>query len=107
MKKHKMVRFSSRDLKKKRQAAESRTDWGRVKSMKEKEIDFSDSPETTPEIFARSLMQKGLKLPSRKTQLTLRIDGDVLSWFKEQGRGYQTRMNALLRAYKNAHGMGR
>ena len=35
----------------------------------------------------------------RTAQLTLRIDADVLEWFKRQGRGYQTRINALLRAY--------
>ena len=40
----------------------------------------------------------------RKTQLTLRVDRDVVDWFKGQGRGYQTRINALLRAYKEAHG---
>jgi uncharacterized protein (DUF4415 family) len=39
----------------------------------------------------------------RKTQVTLRIDEDVLTWFKEQGTGYQTRINSLLKAYKEAH----
>jgi len=40
---------------------------------------------------------------ARKTQVTLRIDDDVLIWFKKQGRGYQTRINSLLKAYKEAH----
>jgi uncharacterized protein (DUF4415 family) len=38
-----------------------------------------------------------------KAQLTLRLDADVLDWFRAQGRGYQTRINALLRAYRDAH----
>jgi uncharacterized protein (DUF4415 family) len=38
-----------------------------------------------------------------KTQITLRIDEDVLDWFRRQGSGYQTRINALLRAYVDAH----
>jgi uncharacterized protein (DUF4415 family) len=39
----------------------------------------------------------------RKQQVTLRIDADVLEWFKARGPGYQTRINELLRAYKKAH----
>ena len=81
----------------------SRTDWARVDAMKDDEIDLSDSPEIEPEMFARAVVRKGLKPVQRKEQLTLRIDGDVLEWFKKQGQGYQTRINALLRAYMEAH----
>jgi uncharacterized protein (DUF4415 family) len=81
----------------------SRTDWARVDAMKDEEIDLSDSPEIGPEMFARAVVRKGLKPVQRKEQLTLRIDGDVLEWFKKQGQGYQTRINALLRAYMEAH----
>lgn len=38
----------------------------------------------------------------RKKQVTLRLDADVLEWFRAQGRGYQTQINALLRAYVEA-----
>ncbi|MCA9944155.1 MAG: BrnA antitoxin family protein, partial [Anaerolineales bacterium] len=38
-----------------------------------------------------------------KQQLTIRLDNDVLEWFRAQGRGYQTKINALLRAYMEAH----
>ena len=38
-----------------------------------------------------------------KAQLTIRVDREVLDWFRKQGRGYQTRINALLRAYMDAH----
>jgi len=44
-----------------------------------------------------------LVLPSGKESVTLRVDKDVLDWFRDQGRGYQTRINAVLRAYKEAH----
>jgi len=70
--------------------------------MKEEDIDLSDIPEITPEMFARGIMRRGLK-PRTKRQLTLRLDSDVIDWFKEQGNGYQTRMNTLLRAYMNEH----
>jgi uncharacterized protein (DUF4415 family) len=71
--------------------------------MKDQEIDFSDTPELTPEMFARAVVRRGLKPLPRKEQLTLRLDSDVLRWYKEQGRGYQTRINALLRAYMEEH----
>jgi len=41
--------------------------------------------------------------PRTKRQVTLRLDSDVLDWFKKQGRGYQTRINVLLRAYMEEH----
>jgi hypothetical protein len=49
-------------------------------------------------------VRRGLKPIAPKAQITLRVDGDVLAWFKAQGRGYQTRINALLRAYMDACG---
>ncbi|MCE8507287.1 BrnA antitoxin family protein [Ruegeria pomeroyi] len=41
--------------------------------------------------------------PEPKKLISLRIDADIVEFFRNQGRGYQTRMNAVLRAYKNAH----
>lgn len=81
----------------------SQTDMERIKKMKDKDIDFSDIAEIPPQMFARALVRRGLKPVAKKTQLTLRIDGDVLEWFKNQGSGYQTKINALLRAYMEAH----
>lgn len=90
-------------MKKKVTSGKSRTDWKRIRTMKDKDIDLTDSPELTPEMFARAVVRRGLKPVPRKTQLTLRIDGDVLEWFRQQGRGYQTQINSLLRAYMEAH----
>jgi uncharacterized protein (DUF4415 family) len=70
--------------------------------MADEDVDLSDIAEVTPEMFARAIVRRGLKPVSRKTQLTLRLDDDVLAWFKAQGRGYQTQMNAVLKAYKEA-----
>jgi uncharacterized protein (DUF4415 family) len=71
--------------------------------MKNGEIDLSDLPEIPPEKFAQALVRKGLQPVVRKAQITLRIDADVLEWFRERGAGYQSRINAVLRAYKQAH----
>lgn len=90
-------------MKKKNISHKSQTDWSHVDELRDEDIDFSDSPEVTPEMFAKAVLRKGLKPAVRKNQVTLRIDEDVLTWFKKQGRGYQTRINALLKAYKEAH----
>lgn len=82
----------------------SKTDIKRLKSMKESDIVIdNDAPAWTPEMFARAIVRKGLKPVPRKSLLSLRIDSDVLEWFRAKGRGYQSRMNALLRAYMEAH----
>ena len=44
-----------------------------------------------------------LRTPRNKKAVSLRLDPDVLEWFKEQGEGYQTRINAVLRLYMDAH----
>lgn len=71
--------------------------------MTDEEIDFSDCPEVTPEMFAKAIVRRGLPTAKDKTQVTLRIDSDVLEWFKSQGQGYQTQINQLLRAYMEAN----
>ncbi len=90
-------------MKKKHISLKSQTDWNRVDKLDDTDINFSDNPQVTPEMFAKAILRKGLKPVSRKTQITLRIDDEVLMWFKSQGRGYQTRINSLLKAYKEAH----
>ncbi len=81
----------------------SRTDWERVDALRDEDIDVSEHPGMTPEMFAKAIARKGLRPIPRKQQVTLRLDADVLEWFKVQGRGYQSRINALLRAYMDAH----
>jgi uncharacterized protein (DUF4415 family) len=90
-------------MKRKRTTSASQTDWSRLDATKDDEIDLSDSPELTPEMFARAVLRRGLKPVPRKRLITLRVDSDVLDWFKGQGRGYQTLINNPLRAYREAH----
>ncbi|KAA3658160.1 MAG: hypothetical protein DWQ04_26005 [Chloroflexi bacterium] len=82
---------------------DSLTDWDRLDAMQDQDIDLSDTPEITPEMFAQAVVQRGLKTRASKQQVTIRLDSDVLEWFRSQGRGYQTKINALLRAYMDAH----
>ena len=50
----------------------------------------------------RGIARVGLKPVPAKTSISLRVDSDVLDWFKAQGSGYQTRINAVLRAFRDA-----
>ncbi len=77
----------------------SRTNWARIDALKDKAIDTSDIPEQGKAFFKRAI----LRLPEPKTAVTIRLDQQVVKWFKAKGPGYQTRINALLRAYMEAH----
>lgn len=63
-------------------------------------IDYSDIPELDDTFWKNArLLMPG----ETKQQLTVRLDADVIDWFKTQGKGYQSRMNAVLRAFMEAH----
>ena len=81
-------------MKRKHTSRKSETDFKRLHEMKDEDIDFSDISRVPPEMFARGIVRRGLKPVVRKRQLTLRMDSDVVDWFKKQGRGYQTKINS-------------
>ena len=56
---------------KKDTARKSQTDWERMEAMTDKDIDLSDTPELTPEMFARAVVRRGLKPVTQKSQITL------------------------------------
>ena len=76
----------------------SKTDWKRLVEQGDDAIDTSDIPELGGDFFRRAQ----LHVPAKQT-VTIRLDADVLEWFKAQGSGYQTRINQLLRRYMEAH----
>jgi uncharacterized protein (DUF4415 family) len=90
-------------MRKKLTSKKAGSDFARLSAMSDDEIDTSGIPEVSPEQFARAIVRHGLKTVPPKAQLTIRVDLDVLAWFRKQGRGYQTRINTLLRAYMEAH----
>ena len=79
--------------------AQGETDWAKVDRMSEAELDAviaadRDDPGNHPEFWDRA----HLVFPN-KERVTLRLDADVLNWFRRQGRGYQARINAVLRRH--------
>lgn len=68
--------------------------------MADEEIDTSDIPPLGEEFFANAR----LRLPKKeKPSVTLRVDADVLEWYEAQGEEFQSRINAALRIYAEAH----
>ena len=61
-----------------------------------------EHPEARVAHIVRGIVRRGLVPVAPKVPITLRVDPDVLEWFKVEGDGYQTRMNAVLRAYRDA-----
>ena len=76
----------------------SRTDWARVDAMKDSEIDYSDIPKLGSEFF-----KEAIRWPGTKKQITIRLDPDVLAFFRKRSKRYQTTINAVLRKYVEAH----
>lgn len=71
------------------------TDWARVDAMSDEDIDTSDIPPLDEAFFANAQV----RLPQRKVPMTISLDPDVADWIKSWGKGYQTRVNSLLRKY--------
>jgi uncharacterized protein (DUF4415 family) len=66
--------------------------------MPDDQIDYSDAPSRPNAAWVRAV-----DFPHTKKQITLRIDEDVLTFFRGTGSRYQTRINAVLRSYVEAH----
>ena len=79
------------------------TDWERVKALTEEEIDEAAlaDPDARP-TDAEFWQDAEIVMPESKERVTMRLDKEVLDWFRKEGKGYQTRMNAVLRAYIEA-----
>jgi len=77
----------------------TKSDLKRIDAMQDEDIDYSDIPEIDADFFRNATVVT----PPTKKQLTLRLDDDVLMWLKNQGKGYQSRINAILRAYYEAN----
>ena len=74
------------------------SDLKKLDTMSDADIDYSDIPELDDSFFNRETVS----LPKKKDSITLRVDHDVLEYFKHKGKGYQTFMNAVLKTYVEA-----
>lgn len=86
-------------MKKEYTETKSKTDWKKLHAMRDNEIDFSDISKIDRSIFKNMVV----RMPQPKELVSIRIDPDVLGWFRREGKRYQTRINAVLRSYVDAH----
>jgi uncharacterized protein (DUF4415 family) len=70
-----------------------------IAEQNDESIDYSDTPSLQDAVWVKAASN----LPQTKQQITLRIDAEILDYFKNMGTRYQTRINAVLRAYVMAH----
>ena len=83
------------------EALDDRTDYERIDRLTDEEIEDAvrEDPDA-PELLNREWFETAeLVVPGEKKRITMRVDEDVIAFFKRKGRGYQTRMNAVLKAY--------
>lgn len=81
-----------------------RTDWERLKRLTDREVEAAvrDDPDAGPATDEAFWTDAEFIVAPPKEAISIRIDKDVLEWFRGMGRGYQTRINAVLRAYVEA-----
>jgi uncharacterized protein (DUF4415 family) len=100
-KRGRFARYTGEEIRAMLARGEDQTDWARVRAMPQEEVerlaDEEDGP--LPEGWEKTIV---LGIPEPKQGVHIRLDADVLRWFKAQGPGYQTRINAVLRAFMAA-----
>jgi uncharacterized protein (DUF4415 family) len=102
MKKERIVKYTQNNL-----PEDTQTDWQRLAAMTDQDIDkaISTDPDAAPILGDDFWKTAKIVMPGEagKARITIRVDSDVLKFFKGMGNGYQKRINAVLRAYMQAH----
>jgi uncharacterized protein (DUF4415 family) len=80
-------------------SSRSRTNIKKLHQKSDRDINYDDSPATTKDFWSDA----EVFMPQHKIHISLRLDEDIVKYFKEEGAGYQSRINAVLKAYINAH----
>ncbi len=95
-KRKRIVRYTDEELRAQRAAGKVGSDWKRAAG---KRVPSGADPDDAIGPVDMDWATVALPLPRRKAHTTLRLDADLLDWFRAQGPGYQTRINAVLRSY--------
>jgi uncharacterized protein (DUF4415 family) len=89
-------------VKRRSTSVKSKTDWARLRSETARVVPTAEHPEAEVTSIVKGIVRRGLQPMPSKASISLRVDHDVLEWFKAQGPGYQTRINTVLRAFRDA-----
>lgn len=88
-------RYTIEQIREMRANGEDKTDWKHLAKISDEDIDFSDIPELDDSFWKNAK----IVMPQNKERITLRLDADIMQYFRGQGSGYQTRINAVLSAF--------
>ncbi len=111
--KEKIVRFSSEEISQMAKQKKWQSNWEKADSITEEELEemVKNDPDDVyleDEDFGKGTLYRNgewarqFEEPKKKKQITLRLDEDVLEYFRDTGRGYQTRINNVLKAFVRA-----
>ena len=98
-KKNDTVRYTARQIKAKIARGEDRTNWGKVDAVTGARLEASTRADVDDVHSEPDWTQAIVGIPARKEHINIRVDHDVLQWFRSNGKGYQTLMNNVLRAF--------
>ena len=98
-KKSDTVRYTAKQIKAKIARGEDRTDWRKANAVTGKKLEASIRADADDIRDEPDWAQAVMGVPAPKDHINIRIDHDVLEWFKANGKGYQTLMNNVLRAF--------
>lgn len=95
-------RYNIEEIRALRGRGEDRSDWNRLDSMTEAEQESSISSDPDWKGIPEDWYKNAVPVTPPPQLLSLRLDANIIAWFRAQGPGYQTRMNAVLRTYMTA-----
>ncbi|MBL8588832.1 MAG: BrnA antitoxin family protein [Methylobacteriaceae bacterium] len=98
-KSERIIRSSANELNARRARGEDRSDLARVRAMSDAEVERAAGQDDEDDISDVDWSRVTVTLPRNKQGVFLRVDPDVLDFFRQGGAGYQTRINAVLKAY--------
>jgi uncharacterized protein (DUF4415 family) len=98
-KRERIVRYTAGQLADKRRRGETRSDWSQAAAMTGAEIEADIAADPDEAGMVMDWDRATVELPQPKAVLNMRVDRDILEFFRSTGRGYQTRINAVLRSY--------
>src|ERR1044071_3940743 len=86
-------------MKKSNTLKKDRTDYERLRTMRDEDIDFSEIPPITDEMFARGVLRPPLSVTHPREEFTVKLDRDLAKWYRDMGKDASTIINLILRRY--------
>jgi uncharacterized protein (DUF4415 family) len=98
-KKERIVRYTDKELEQKQLLGEDQSDWKAAAALSDEEIEAAIADDEDEAGMHVDWSTVSVELPRPKAVLNMRVDYDVLEYFRSQGKGYQKKINAVLRSY--------